>query len=145
MDLIGLLRAGPPRYVSLVDGGFLGFHDVFMCAKNPAFVGVAFAALRGWITGRRQAVEWGIGYFKRTFSRLYTPLTSNAQQRRDIIELAVFLYNFRALYEGGNEIKSRYMVALEERALERITGARARAAAGMPLPRDATISVNVNG
>ena len=58
------------------------------------------------IIGQRQAAEWGMGAFQRTFARLKVPLPCDDKKRLILLKSMGLLYNFRCEKVGFNQIRS---------------------------------------
>jgi hypothetical protein len=101
--LPALSEAAKQRMYIIADQGFRGRCYDFICAEKPNWSHHA-----GAITHIRQSAEWSnrsLNYW----ARLTLPLPSdNDANRTSIIELAVFLTNFRCAFDGVNQIRTTY-------------------------------------
>ena len=71
-----------------------------------------------WMTASRQAVEWGMRGLQSRWTRLLVPLSNDAVDRADLLELIVRLHNLVTHRIGANQSRSVYMVAAQELMLQ---------------------------
>ena len=64
-----------------------------------------------WLTASRQAVEWGMRALRGRWARMNVPMSNNAEERADLIELIARLHNLVTRMVGANQIRSVYMEA----------------------------------
>lgn len=60
------------------------------------------------ITKHRQAVEWGMRSIQSAFGRLHLKLSSNKEERHELLAVIFWLHNFRTRSVGVNQIRTVY-------------------------------------
>ena len=65
----------------------------------------------GWLTGSRQAVEWGMRALRARWARLNAPMPNNNEERADLLELVVLLHNVVTERIGANQIRNVFLEA----------------------------------
>jgi hypothetical protein len=58
------------------------------------------------IISQRQAAEWGMGTFQKTFGRLKLPLPTDEGKRKHMLLACIYLHNYRCKTVGINQIKT---------------------------------------
>lgn len=56
----------------------------------------------------RQAAEWGMRTLQSTFPRIKIPLTWDTPERGRLLEIVMYMNNFRARLVGRNQIRTVY-------------------------------------
>jgi len=64
-----------------------------------------------WVLGRRQAVEWSVQNFRRTFRRLATELHADPVHREAVLKIATHLHQLRVRHGSRTQLGTVYWAA----------------------------------
>jgi hypothetical protein len=70
-----------------------------------------WTSMVNWMTGSRQAAEWGMRALRGRWARLNAPMPNNRKLRGDLLELVALLHNVVSERIGANQIRSVYLEA----------------------------------
>jgi hypothetical protein len=117
----------PPLYGLLADVGFRSqyaeraFITVRKAGELPRRVGPKQSkVIDRWMFKHRIAVEWAFATLKNGFQRLRYPLPRDPFERKSILEVIVWLHNFRLRFGGvRNQLRTVYAPVIAQQARDR--------------------------
>ena len=78
-----------------------------------------------YVVRRRQANEWANGALKRSWPRILVPMTlKNIGKFQNVLEVAIYLQNFRTRRVGFNQLKTTYMRHVDMNFREQLAAGR---------------------
>jgi len=126
-------RTNPAKHGLLVDTGYTGMGTatppaVFRPLKTehiPVDSAALFRAFSGYMTVRRQAVEWANGALKRLAPRIIVPMRLDQLEKyRLVFEIALHLNNFRTRRIGFNQLKTVFFRHVDENFRQQLRAAQ---------------------